>query len=990
MKNIENAVHLIDDDNCPRSGWDYFGFGEGPHKSYETKSGCRLNSDKNRAVFLRRDCSEYDGGVMTYETKIEIFSADGLYFAFGTRDKAFLKLVVREEKLFYNETEIGSLKNGIHYLKIVIDYPKKRFSIADNGKKLGVFSITGELFAFRCLSIGFGEKDRGDCIVFFNKLYVNYLFLDANLCDITETLPDDYHIDASETARVVNGYRTARKKDKVYVFENTAAGKAAVRLPFGQNAGNIAVQIKYLMDKACGRMLFSLGKDGKSAVSLHDDGLALESRDGCVIRAHHKNVWQTLRMVTDVKSGKINVWLNGKLSKTLDFESDECDFDEFSVSFEADKPSEAMFSDLRIWEVPKEPEDYVPEPVIPRKKRPIAVGINVCSLWRNGTHAGWECISPYDDIKPVLGYYDEGIPETADWEIKFMAEHGIDYALYCWYSSESSEPIRATDYAAAWEYGHFYAKYSDKVKIALLWEAANCTHPKSLDDFKNVLVPYWLDYFFSDERYMRIDNKAVMSCFGENVLANDLGGRENVRKALDYLRSEVKKLGYDDLILMGTHPDGKLLAECGFDASHAYHWGENGYRLEENYAGIERAINSKTVSVVPTISVGFNNVGWGGERRPLMKNSDMEKGLVHCIENYLPLYPESSPFLHMLHLSTWNEYGEGTYIMPSGLCGFGYLDAVRSALCEDTPHTDVVPDEAQKARIGYLYPDSRRKLKRQGYDERPLPEKETPVRKLEFKTEEDLDKWEFRGMKNVRIEDGILKGETTEPFAEMELKTVGWDASEISYLRVDCANKLYSNGEPQNIFLIPSNVPDKSNYSRENAAHIWCNSLVPYEYRPLHLDNHAWWSGTIYGFKIIPVEHGTFELRSVTFFAALKHLYIYGSDGRPLFFGDYPAEHGKDVVIPLDPESGLYKTLGIKTYEWFKDSGTLELCTQKSRYTVVCGRAYAQKDEHDVMLSHPVMLKDAVPALYLEDVCQLFGVKYERNTEKNILRLMTE
>lgn len=89
MKNIENAVHLIDDGNCPRSGWDYFGFGEGPHKSYETKSGCRLNSDKNGAVFLRRDCSEYDGGVMTYETKIEIFSADGLYFAFGTRIKPF-------------------------------------------------------------------------------------------------------------------------------------------------------------------------------------------------------------------------------------------------------------------------------------------------------------------------------------------------------------------------------------------------------------------------------------------------------------------------------------------------------------------------------------------------------------------------------------------------------------------------------------------------------------------------------------------------------------------------------------------------------------------------------------------------------------------------------------------------------------------------------------------------------------------------------------
>ena len=29
-------------------------------------------------------------------------------------------------------------------------------------------------------------------------------------------------------------------------------------------------------------------------------------------------------------------------------------------------------------------------------------------------------------------------------------------------------------------------------------------------------------------------------------------------------------------------------------------------------------------------------------------------------------------------ISTWNEYGEGTYIMPSkGNGGFGYLDALR-------------------------------------------------------------------------------------------------------------------------------------------------------------------------------------------------------------------------------------------------------------------------------------------------------------------------
>lgn len=125
-----------------------------------------------------------------------------------------------------------------------------------------------------------------------------------------------------------------------------------------------------------------------------------------------------------------------------------------------------------------------------------------------------------------------------------MVEHGIDYELYCWYSAESKAPIKSTHLHYAWLDGHFYAKYAEMEKFALLWEAANCQHPTCLEDFKYNLVPYWLDYFFSDDRYMRIDNKAIMSCFGVWCVEKDLGGAENVREGLQYLRDEVKKLGY--------------------------------------------------------------------------------------------------------------------------------------------------------------------------------------------------------------------------------------------------------------------------------------------------------------------------------------------------------------------------------------------------------------------------------------------------------------
>lgn len=56
-------------------------------------------------------------------------------------------------------------------------------------------------------------------------------------------------------------------------------------------------------------------------------------------------------------------------------------------------------------------------------------------------------------------------------------------------------------------------------------------------------------------------------------------------------------------------------------------------------------------------------------------------------------------------MSNWNEYGEGTYIMPcKGLNGFGYLNAVRDVYTKEKPHEDDVPTPNQLSRLSYLYP----------------------------------------------------------------------------------------------------------------------------------------------------------------------------------------------------------------------------------------------------------------------------------------------
>lgn len=70
-------------------------------------------------------------------------------------------------------------------------------------------------------------------------------------------------------------------------------------------------------------------------------------------------------------------------------------------------------------------------------------------------------------------------------------------------------------------------------------------------------------------------------------------------------------------------------------------------------------------------------------------------------------------------LSTWNEYGEGTYMMPAGLNGFGYLDTVRKVFTKGTNHTDEQPNTLQMARLGHMYPINREIIRPQGYYEAP-------------------------------------------------------------------------------------------------------------------------------------------------------------------------------------------------------------------------------------------------------------------------------
>ncbi len=984
MANIIDAVYLIDDDSFYcwgglRTIWDFIN--DGGSKPVHGKGYWALNSEKDGEVYLRRDCNAFEGGKMTFEGKFITISGDGFYIAFGSRTDAFLKFYTKGEALYVGGKKIAALPYGDHYLKTVMDMAANTAEVWLDNKNIGKVDFDKEAFPYTCIRIGIEENERGEAGMYFTKLYVNYLYNDYCLNDRAGALPDGFTVKAPKGSEVVSDFRIKERNEYTYLSRNKKGATTVTKHRLDKSTGKVTLEMKYLMEKSNGKVTVALTKGTKNVVSVYDEGEELHCYCGCALRPHHKHVWQTLRIEANTDTGAATIWLNGKKTKVVDFENPAKFVDGFSFTYEAYEESIVMFSDIIAWVKPEEPADYVPAPVVPKKKGDYVVGMNICSLWREGTHFGWDVISPFDDIKPVLGYYDEGLPETSDWEIKFMVEHGIDYELYCWYSGEEHEPIKSTHLHYAWLDGHFYAKYADMEKFALLWEAANCHHPSCLDDFKYNLVPYWIDYFFSDERYMSIDNKAIMSCFGIGNVVHDLGGVEYVREGLQYLRDEVKKLGYDDLIVMGCHEDPRRLKECGFDAFHAYHWGGDGYKLEHNKKCIEDNITLDGVHIVPTISTGFKNIGWGGSRRPNLAAQDMYEGLTYCIDEVLPTYEKGTWKAKTLHLSTWNEYGEGTYMMPTGLNGFGYLDAVRKAVCVDEPHEDVVPNDAQKARIGYLRVQDRRILRRTKYDTRPLPTEDKLVKTYTFKTEADLKKWKFTNIKDLEIRDGKLCGSWTDAEPVIELKRAGFDASKIGYLKFKATNRHKDSNAPQLFGVRVCNNEDKKFYHK---AEEWLTDRNVKEYT-IELDNNAFWSDTITGFKIVPIPAGTFEIESISFYAPVPHKTLYGKNGRQLFFGSYLEEKNGVLYVPLDPESGIYGSLGMKM-EWFKSEGRLELWNKTDKVTIIVGCPYAVKNGENYTLLRPAYLKDGIPVISIDELDMLFGVKHEVVGDKVYLK----
>lgn len=494
-----------------------------------------------------------------------------------------------------------------------------------------------------------------------------------------------------------------------------------------------------------------------------------------------------------------------------------------------------------------------------------------CPLWKHGTHTGWKAIEPYPNRKPVLGWFNEGTPEVADWHIKYMLEHGISGIMYCWYRAVNHGPVQQ-NLGHAIHDGLLKSKYLSQIEFGIMWENGCGAGTESADDLLTNVFPFWLDNYFTNPSYLKIDGKPVLYVWVPRNVTRDLGSSEKVKETFDVMRAKCRERGLKGLYIVGcmggVDKEGlaRMKAE-GWDATSAY---GNGFRPTADakvvgdmtlcdaagFAPEQEEIwkGKEAIGALPDITsamMGWDSRPWQSSKFAWVDNT-AEKFRDLCLraKRMMDARPGNGPDANTLIFCCWNEFGEGHYIEPTRGYGFSYLDVIRDVFSTaPKQHTDLAPEDVGLGPYDSWYREARAAALR-------------PQPSLTAWSGQDLATWNsFMGVDERTLKDGVLRLHcaTTDP--ALSSPTLKLRASHFTKLVVDMR---VSKSDGAQLFWMTASQPGAN---EGNSVHT--TTVADGQFHPVVFDlgQHEGWGGCVTGLRLDPTSVGdsVVEIKGIRF-----------------------------------------------------------------------------------------------------------------------------
>ena len=342
------------------------------------------------------------------------------------------------------------------------------------------------------------------------------------------------------------------------------------------------------------------------------------------------------------------------------------------------------------------------------------------NLWSQGM-GEWEVIKKgnpryeghYQPRLPLWGYEADNDPKVVEKWIDVAVDHGVNVFVYDWYWYNEGPFLES-----ALNDGFLKAKNNEKMYFYIMWANHDVKYNywnyhrygdnesilwDAKVDWENykIIVDRVINQYFKKPNYLKIDGKPVFSVFSiEKLMESFNGSAVETRKALDYFRDEVKKAGFPDLHIQWNQGGGSLMSKeraeqfrknvetMGFNSIAMYNMGG----MDEDYLVYgtnsvkirEQMDELLDIPVFPCVSVGWDDTPRfpaKGKRSVVHEHNTPTSfaTLLSKAKKYADEHPDQPK---LITINAWNEWVEGSYLLPDMLYGFEYLEAVKNVFVD--------------------------------------------------------------------------------------------------------------------------------------------------------------------------------------------------------------------------------------------------------------------------------------------------------------------
>lgn len=341
-------------------------------------------------------------------------------------------------------------------------------------------------------------------------------------------------------------------------------------------------------------------------------------------------------------------------------------------------------------------------------------------LWPEGI-GEWEVIQKgnprfeghYQPKRPLLGYGLDDDPAVVEKWIQMALEHGVNTFIYDWYWYKAPDGYSGPYLEDALDKGFLGAPSNRKMNFYLMYAnhkvKYNYWNPHKwgeredilftpcigMEDWKKV-VDRVITQYFHLPNYVKIDGCPVFAIFNADIFREGFSSAEEAAQAMAYFRSEVRKAGFPDLHLQLTPGGGsdptpskqermqENIALLGINSIAFYNMGGFDCDYERhNENAVRMRMNTDAaydIPLFPTVSIGWDDT----PRFPAKGEQDVTRfnNTPEVFGKYLQQAKEYADFHRAIQppfvmINAWNEWVEGSYLLPDQVNGYGYLEQVK-------------------------------------------------------------------------------------------------------------------------------------------------------------------------------------------------------------------------------------------------------------------------------------------------------------------------